>query len=97
MSSHTNPKDDNKSTEQLNRNYGKHGEVKDNRGKVHKYLGTNFDFKEKGKVKINMDDYVGRMINESPMKISKGDTALTPDGNNIFEKGNIKKMGEKRN
>ena len=42
-----------------------------------------------------MDDYVERMINEFSIKISKMNTALTPDGNNIFEKGNIKRLGKK--
>ena len=31
-----------------------------------------------------MDDYVERMINEFPMKISNIDTYLTPDGDNIY-------------
>ena len=47
-----------------------------------------FDFTEKRKVKINMDDYVEIMINEFPMKISNSDTDLTTHRNNIFEKGN---------
>ena len=33
-----------------------------------------------------MDNYVESMTNELEMKISKSDTALTPDANNIFEK-----------
>ena len=41
-----------------------------------------------------MDDYVERVINELPMKIIKSDMNLTPDGNNIFEKGNRKIMGK---
>ena len=65
-------------------NYGKHGEVKANRGKVHEYLGMTFDFTKKRKVKTNMDDYAEWMIIELPMIIIKIDTALTPDGNNIF-------------
>ena len=32
-----------------------------------------------------MDDYVERMINEFPMKISKSDMNLTPYGNNLFD------------
>ena len=32
------------------------------------------------------------MINEFSTKISKIDTTLTPDDNNIFEKGNTKRM-----
>ena len=56
---------------------------------MHKYLGMNFDFTEKVKVKINMDDYVERMINDFQAKISNIDIALNPSKNNIFEKGNI--------
>ena len=76
-------------------NYGKHGEVKANRGKVNQYLGMTFDFTEKSKVKIDMDDYVENMIHQSPMKISKIDMALTTAVNNIFEKGNRKILSKK--
>ena len=34
----------------MNRKYGKHGEVKANKGKVHDYLGMNFDLTSKGKL-----------------------------------------------
>ena len=44
-----------------------------------------------------MEDHVKRMINELPMKIVKVGTSLTPAGNNIFEKVNIKRMDKKRN
>ena len=37
-----------------------------------------------------MDDYVERIINESPMKTSKSDMALTPAGNNILKKATAK-------
>ena len=37
-----------------------------------------------------MDDYAEIMINEFPIKTIKSDTRLTPAGDNIFEKGNIK-------
>ena len=47
----------------MNRNYGNNCEVKENIGKLHEYLGMNFDFTEKVNVEINMDDYVERMIN----------------------------------
>ena len=75
-----------------NHNYGKHGEVKYNRLKVHKYLGLTFDLTGKSKVKIKMDGYVERIINESPTKIIKSDTALNPAVNNIYGKGNSKKL-----
>ena len=42
-----------------------------------------------------MEDYVERIINKLPIKISNSDTALTPSGSNIFEKVNGKSMGKK--
>ena len=75
MSSHVNTKVNDKFKERMICNYGNHGEVKSNRGKIHECPGMNFYFIEKGKVKINMYDYVEETINESPMKISKSDTA----------------------
>ena len=59
----------------MNRNYDKHGAVKKNIGKLNEYLGMNLDFTEKGKVKIKIDNYVERIINELPTNISKSDTA----------------------
>ena len=61
-----------------------------NRVTSHKYLGMIFDFTETLTVKINMYDYVERIINEFPIKISKSYMDLTPAGNNLFEKGNSK-------
>ena len=79
----------------MNRNYGKNVEVKSNRGKLNDYFGMTFYFTEKAKEKINTYDYVENMINELLMEISKSDTDLTPEGNNIFGKGNIKSLGKK--
>ena len=42
-----------------------------------------------------MYDYVERVINEFPMKLSKSYKALTTSGNNIFEKAKIKRKGKK--
>ena len=42
-----------------------------------------------------MDDYTERIISESPMKIRKSDTDLTPSRNIYFEKGNRKSLGKK--
>ena len=44
VSIHVNPKINDKFKEYMKRSYGKHGEVKGNRGKVKKYLGMAFDF-----------------------------------------------------
>ena len=79
----------------MKHNNGKHVEVNTNIGKVHEYLGMNFYFTEKGQVKIKIGYYFEMMINEVLMKISKCNTALTPAGNNIFEKDNTKRLGKK--
>ena len=42
-----------------------------------------------------MDDYVKRVNNRFPMKISKSGTVLPPDGSICFEKCNSKIMGKK--
>ena len=58
MPSHVNHKVNDKFKESMNHNYNKHSEVKCTRSKLHEYLGMNFDFTEKLKVRINMDNYV---------------------------------------
>ena len=95
MCSHVNPRVYDKFKEWANHYYGKHGEVKANKGKLYKFLIITFYFTEKGEVKIKMYNYVERINNDLPMKISKSDTDSTPDRNNLFEKGNIKRMGKK--
>ena len=95
--SHVNPKVTNKIKEWMNCNYARYGEVKSNIGKVHEYLGMNLYFIGKEKARRNMDDYVERMINDFPMKISKSCMALSTAENNIFEKGNRRSMGKKVN
>ena len=95
MSSHVSPKVNDKFKDLMNSNYDNNGKVNSNRGKVHKYLGMNFDFTEKVKSKTNMNYYVERMINAFPTKISNSDTALNPYGKNIFEKVNRRRLGKK--
>ena len=51
MSSHLNSKVNDKSKEYINRNYGKHCEVRENVEKVHEYLEMTLGFIEKIKVK----------------------------------------------
>ena len=58
MCSHMKPKVNDKFKEWMKRNYDKHGEVKANTGRVYGYLEMNFDFTEKEKVKIKMDNYI---------------------------------------
>ena len=42
--------------------YGTYGWVQATRGKVHKYLGMNIDFSDSGKLKIDMVDYIGYIM-----------------------------------
>ena len=64
MSSHVNEKVNDNFLLWLNKKYGSHGEVKANRGKVHNYLGMKFDYSEKGKVGIDISDYMKHMVEE---------------------------------
>ena len=64
MSSHVDSKINDKFHQWLNKKYGKFGEVKVTRGKIHDYLGMRFDFLEPGKVKVDMIDYVKEMLGD---------------------------------
>jgi hypothetical protein len=68
----------------LNQCYGEFGEVKATRGKVHDYLGMRFDFSEKGKVKIDMTDYVSSMVNDFPLQLTPGDIAPNPAAEDLW-------------
>ena len=47
------------------------GHVKVSEGKIHEYLAMKLDYTEKGKVKIDMKDYIKDMIKEFPEVLSK--------------------------
>lgn len=44
--------------DKLSERYGKHKALTINRGKIHDYLGMILDFSDKGKVKVQMYDYI---------------------------------------
>ena len=67
-------------------------EVKVHRGKVHDYLGMNFDYSEKGKVKIDMISYVKDMLEEFPKKLQENEVAAMPAADNLFGPGHGKKL-----
>ena len=67
----------------LNERYGKETPITINRGKVHDYLGMTLDYSEAGRVKIRMDDYIERVINEAPDDMSG--TAVSPAANHLFD------------
>ena len=96
MSSHKLAKVNDEFHKWLNKSYGKLGEVKTTRGKEHDFLGMTFDFHEKGKVRINMKDYILKMLEEFPVKLSENDAAKMPDGSKLMEKGNSKPLDKER-
>ena len=77
MSSHVNRKVNDIFLKWLNKKYGKYGAVKATRGKVHNYLGMTFDYSEKGKVKIDMVDYMAS-IDDVSSELKPTGTAETP-------------------
>jgi hypothetical protein len=95
-SSHVDPKVNDEFYKWLNDMYGTYGEVKSVRGDKHDYLGMTFDFSEKGKVKIDMADYIEGMIDEFPMELNENDTAPTPAADDLFNEGNGKKLDKER-
>jgi hypothetical protein len=60
-SSHVNSKVNDEFLKWLNKMYGGYGEVKATRGPLHDYLSMTFDFSQKGKVIVDMIDYIGSL------------------------------------
>ncbi len=93
MSSHVDPKVNDRFLEWLNKMYGSHGEVKATRGKVHDYLGMTFTFRDDGKVEISMTDYINKLVDDFPVKMTK--TAPTPAADDLFAEGKGAKLDSK--
>jgi len=77
-SSHEDPKLNDDFAKWLEQTYGKQGKVKINQGKVHEYLGMKLDFLVRGKLKVDMRDYVKEMLESFPITLGKNDVAFTP-------------------
>ena len=97
MSSHIDPKVNDEFLEWLNQQYGSHGAVKATRGKIHEFLGVVYDFSEEGILKLPMDEYVKRMLNDFSVKFSENEIAKTPGGNDLFKRGKGKSLEKERN
>ena len=70
------------------------GTVKVKRGKKFDYLGMTLDFSKPDKVKIDMREYVKKMIDDFP-NLKKG-KAKTPAANHLFNvREDVKKLSEK--
>ena len=96
LSSHVDPKVNDEFLIRMNQLYGSIKPVKATRGKIHKYLGMTLDFSKEGKVKIRMDDYVDRMLDEFPIKFEKNQTSATPAANDLLSVGKGEKLDEKK-
>jgi Reverse transcriptase (RNA-dependent DNA polymerase)/Zinc knuckle len=71
----------------LNDRFGKDTELTVTRGKVHEYLGMTIDFSVEGKVRFWMDDYVDKILTESPEEWSGTTTSPCADHlNDVNEK-----------
>jgi hypothetical protein len=62
---------------------GKRAPLTVNRGKVHDYLGMTLDFSEDGVVKIDMQDYVKKVLGEMPEDMDG--TATSPAAQYLFQ------------
>ena len=94
MSSHVDTKVNDKFLKRLNKLYGKYGEVKATRGKVHSYLGMNFDFSKKDEVMIDMIDYMNAMVDDFSVKFKPTDVAVTPAAEDLFAEGKGEKLSK---
>jgi hypothetical protein len=66
------------------RKFGKDMDVTVPRGKMHNYLGIQFDFMQKGKVVVmTMDNYIQELLKGVPDNLFKG-MAVSPTGNHLF-------------
>ena len=87
LSSHVDRKVNDKILMWLNKMYGNHGEVKATRGTVHDYLGMTSDFSEKGKVEVDMIDYMATMVDDFSTKFKLDDTTPDPTAEDFFSEG----------
>lgn len=64
--------------------YGKIGEVKVSRGKVHDYLGMKLDYSIPGQLSINMTEYVEKMVAGFPLEELNNSKPKTPWTDDLF-------------
>ena len=96
MSSHRKRKVNEDFAKWLNSKYGSIKPVEAVFGNEHDYLGMTFVFdKKRGTVKVDMIRYVENMLEDYYVPLKKTDTAFTPAGDNLLNKGQSKKL-EKR-
>jgi hypothetical protein len=69
--------------EVLKAEFGKQSPLTVRRGKIHDYLGIQFDFSKQGKVVMTMHDYISELLEETPDDLLKG-IATSPAGNYLM-------------
>ena len=71
--------------QRLQDEFGKESPLTVQRGKVFDdYLGMRMDFSKKGKVIFSMQEYIDRLVNETPDELLKGPCG-TPAANHLFQ------------
>ena len=84
MSSHVDSCVNDKFLEWLEQKYGEHRKVKVTRGKIHKFLGMTFDFRTKGKFKVDMTKYMKKTYEDFKEKYVLKNAAVSPAANDLF-------------
>ena len=74
MCTHVDPEVNTKFLKWLNSKHGKYGDVNATRGKIHDYLGMQFDYSKPGHVIIGMAKYMKAMVDDFPTKLKPSDT-----------------------
>ena len=70
----------------MNKMYGSIKEMKGVHGKVHDYLGMILGISQEGVMKVDMRDYVPKMLKQFPIQFKEGDSVLTPATENCWRK-----------
>ena len=83
------PKFNDNLQEWLDLTFGKFKKYNVSRGEVHKFLGMQLYFGEKGKVHIWKDDHVADTIDLSPVKIKRDNAVPTFTSNTLLWKVKI--------
>ena len=56
------------------------GQIKASRGLKHNYLGMTLDYSTKGELKLNMKEYITKMIEEFPVELTGTAKCAWTDG-----------------
>ena len=85
LSSHVDPQVNDEFDKWLNKFYGSYGAVECHRGKIHDYLGMFLDYSEPGVFTVDMTKYIGKMVDDFPIKYKPGQKAPSPATDDLFK------------